>query len=118
MTYYPTERPRRQHSAATPSTLPVPPLPQWGPHPGFPSSAEGEGSGGVVDPFAALLRPDMFDAYPVDSSTFAPVAYANDGTATETAASSASASSQPRPAIPFLEDSLPQPSQGRYSVLS
>ena len=71
----------------------------------------------MVDPFAALLRPDMFDAYPVDSSTFAPVAYANDGTATETAAS-ASASSQPRPAVPFLEDSLPQPSQGRYSVLS
>ena len=115
MTYHPTERPHRQHSAATPGSLPVPPVPQWGPHPGFPSSAvEGEGSGGVVDPFAALLRPDMFDAYPVDSSTFAPVAYANDGTATETAASS----SQPRPAVPFLEDSLPQPSQGRYSVLS
>ena len=109
VTYYPTERPRRQHSAATPSSLPVPPLPQWGPQSGFPS-AEGEG-GGVVDPFAALLRPDMFDAYPVDSSTFAPVAYANDGTATETAASSAP--SQPRPAVPFLEDSLPQPSQGR-----
>ena len=70
------------------------------------------------DPFAALLRPDMFDAYPVDSSTFAPVAYANDGTATEPASSSAS---QQRPAIPipFLNggeaDSLPQPSQGRRS---
>ena len=70
------------------------------------------------DPFAALLRPDMFDAYPVDSSTFAPVAYANDGTATEPASSSAS---QQRPAIPFLNggeaDSLPQPSQGRSRSL-
>ena len=58
----------------------------------------------------------MFDAYPVDSSTFAPVAYANDGTATEPASSSAS---QQRPAIPFLNggeaDSLPQPSQERRS---
>ena len=69
------------------------------------------------DPFAALLRPDMFDAYPVDSSTFAPVAYANDGTATESASSSSA--SQQRPAIPILNggeaDSLPQPSQERRS---
>ena len=65
-------------------------MPSWG-QSGFPGG----------DPFA--LSPDMFDAYPIDSSSFAPVAYGNDGTATEPA-------SQQRP-VPFLEDSLPQPSQ-------
>ena len=73
------------------------------------------------DPFAALLRPDLFDAYPVDSSTFAPVAYANDGTATEPASSSFSSQQRPAIPIPFLNggeaDSLPQPSQGRSRSL-
>ena len=55
----------------------------------------------------------MFDAYPIDSSSFAPVAYGNDGTATEPA-------SRPQRPVPFLDggekDLLPQQSRGRYSV--
>ena len=99
-----TERPppttfhRQYGAAAAAAAAAAPSAADWSPwgQSAFPDN----------DPFAAL-SPDMFDAYPVDSSSFGPVAYGNDGMATEPA------TLQP---VPFLsedeeEDLVPQPSQ-------